>query len=54
MGKRRVRKYQWVPFPNQARTDGLQLHHWERVDKNKDEPYCFSKWNKVSENIFLK
>eukprot|EP00080_Pristionchus_pacificus_P006994 PDM67014.1 ekl-4 [Pristionchus pacificus] len=47
MGKRRVRKYQWVPFPNQARTDGLQLHHWERVDKNKDEPYCFSKWNKV-------
>lgn len=48
MGKRRVRKYHWVEFPNQARSDGLQLKHWERVDnEKKDEPYCFSKWNKV-------
>ncbi|GMT02484.1 hypothetical protein PENTCL1PPCAC_24658, partial [Pristionchus entomophagus] len=47
MGKRRVRKYQWVPFTNQARSDGLQLHHWERADKNQEEAYCFAKWNKV-------
>ncbi|GMR55743.1 hypothetical protein PMAYCL1PPCAC_25938 [Pristionchus mayeri] len=47
MGKRKVRKYHWVPFSNQGRADGFQLHHWERKDKDKEEPYCFSKWNKV-------
>ncbi|GMT29331.1 hypothetical protein PFISCL1PPCAC_20628, partial [Pristionchus fissidentatus] len=47
MGKRHVRKYHWVPFTNEARSDGMQLHHWERMDKNKEEQYCFAKWNKV-------
>ncbi|CAB3408237.1 unnamed protein product [Caenorhabditis bovis] len=48
MGFRAVRKYKWVPFTNEGRSDGLQLYHWQRVDKiNQNEPYPFAKLNKV-------
>ncbi|CAD6184685.1 unnamed protein product [Caenorhabditis auriculariae] len=48
MGFRAVRKYKWAPFTNEARSDGLQLHHWQRVDRlENSEPYAFSRFNKV-------
>ncbi|CAI2292880.1 unnamed protein product [Caenorhabditis sp. 36 PRJEB53466] len=47
-GFRSVRKYKWTPFTNEARTDGLMLHHWARTDKiDPNQPYPFSKFNKV-------
>ncbi|CAI5438656.1 unnamed protein product [Caenorhabditis angaria] len=48
MGFRNVRKYKWVPFTNEARLDGLQLFHWQRVDKmDNNQPYPFARFNKV-------
>ncbi|EFO83768.1 CRE-EKL-4 protein [Caenorhabditis remanei] len=47
-GFRSVRKYKWMSFTNEARTDGLMLHHWVRADKVEAmNPYPFSKFNKV-------
>lgn len=42
---KRVRKWEWTPFKNPARTDGAIFHHWRRVS---DEPkeYPFAKFNK--------
>uniref|UniRef100_A0A8R1HJX9 DNA methyltransferase 1-associated protein 1 n=1 Tax=Caenorhabditis japonica TaxID=281687 RepID=A0A8R1HJX9_CAEJA len=45
---RSVRKYKWMPFTNEARKDGLMLHHWVRADKiDINTPYPFSRFNKV-------
>ena len=41
---RKVDKWVWHKFTNPARTDGLQLSHWQK-DKLKDEPYPFAKLN---------
>jgi DNA methyltransferase 1-associated protein 1 len=42
---KKVRKWDWAPFENPARTDGAVFHHWKRVT---DEPkeYPFAKFNK--------
>ncbi|VDM53051.1 unnamed protein product [Angiostrongylus costaricensis] len=48
LGGRPARKYKWVSFINEARSDSLQLYHWQRVDKlDNPEPYPFAKFNKV-------
>uniref|UniRef100_A0A1I7UT01 DNA methyltransferase 1-associated protein 1 n=1 Tax=Caenorhabditis tropicalis TaxID=1561998 RepID=A0A1I7UT01_9PELO len=45
---RAVRKFKWVGFANEARDDGLLLHHWVRADKVESmQPYIFSRFNKV-------
>ncbi|EGT57558.1 hypothetical protein CAEBREN_03760 [Caenorhabditis brenneri] len=46
-GFRAVRKYKWMPFINEGREDGLQLHHWVRSDRiDPETPYPFAKFNK--------
>lgn len=42
---KKVRKWEWAPFTNPARTDQAAFHHWRRVT---DEPkeYPFAKFNK--------
>lgn len=45
LGKRVVHKWVHKPFVNEARTDGLQLQHWERQDKI-DQQYQFARFNK--------
>ncbi|PAV72831.1 hypothetical protein WR25_19002 [Diploscapter pachys] len=48
LGLKEVRRYKWVPFVNEARSDGLQLHHWQRVDRiDPTQPYPFARFNKV-------
>ncbi|VDK17809.1 unnamed protein product [Anisakis simplex] len=48
IGMRQVRPWVWKAFENAARTDGLQLCHWQRVDKmDPDRPYPFARFNKV-------
>uniref|UniRef100_A0A914BX92 DNA methyltransferase 1-associated protein 1 n=1 Tax=Acrobeloides nanus TaxID=290746 RepID=A0A914BX92_9BILA len=47
IGFRRSRKWQYKPFLNEARNDGLQLKHWEREDRKPTEPYPFARFNKV-------
>lgn len=45
LGMKNVRKWEWAPFTNPARTDGAAFHHWKRVsDDNKEYP--FAKFNK--------
>ncbi|MCP9263492.1 DNA methyltransferase 1-associated protein 1 [Dirofilaria immitis] len=46
IGMRRVRPWEWTPFENAARTDGLKLNHWKRTDK-LDDIYPFARFNKV-------
>lgn len=46
-GKKPVqrRKWQWVPFHNSARKDGLQLKHWDVVGRTPKD-YTFARFNK--------
>jgi DNA methyltransferase 1-associated protein 1 len=37
--------WNWVKFKNQARDDGLVLHHWVRGQHVPDEEYAFAKYN---------
>ncbi|VDN93365.1 unnamed protein product [Brugia pahangi] len=46
IGMKRVRPWEWTPFENAARTDGLKLNHWKRADK-VDDVYPFARFNKV-------
>ncbi|KNC26765.1 hypothetical protein FF38_00653 [Lucilia cuprina] len=48
LGMKKVRKWEWAPFGNPARTDGAVFHHWKRIT---DEPkeYPFAKFNKQLE-----
>ncbi|VDN04170.1 unnamed protein product [Thelazia callipaeda] len=46
IGMRRVRPWEWTPFENEGRTDGLKLCHWKRKDKTF-AVYPFAKFNKV-------
>lgn len=46
IGMRRVRPWEWTPFENAARSDGLKLNHWKRTDK-VDDVYPFARFNKV-------
>lgn len=39
-----VTPWKWLPFKNEARTDGLILHHWVRGDASQEE-YPFAKMN---------
>lgn len=45
LGMKKVRKWDWAPFTNPARTDTAVFHHWRRIS---DEPkeYPFAKFNK--------
>ena len=53
LGLKEVRRYKWVPFVNEARSDGLQLHHWQRVDRiDPTQPYPFARFN-TAISIFL-
>uniref|UniRef100_A0A0N5A916 DNA methyltransferase 1-associated protein 1 n=1 Tax=Syphacia muris TaxID=451379 RepID=A0A0N5A916_9BILA len=45
-GIQRVRPWIWRPFKNPARSDCLQLCHWERVDRERND-YLFARFNKV-------
>lgn len=48
LGGRPARKYKWVPFINEARSDSLQLYHWQRADKLENpEPYPFAILNRT-------
>ncbi|MFH4979983.1 hypothetical protein AB6A40_006692 [Gnathostoma spinigerum] len=48
IGLRHARPWEWRPFVNEARTDGLRLSHWQRVDKlDTAHPYPFARFNKV-------
>lgn len=38
--------WEWVPFANEGRKDGLQLSHWERDDRHQ-QTYPFAKFSKV-------
>ncbi|XP_073848900.1 DNA methyltransferase 1 associated protein 1 [Musca autumnalis] len=50
LGMKKVRKWEWAPFSNPARTDGAVFHHWRRInDEQKDMPYPFAKFNKQLE-----
>ncbi|XP_011196367.1 DNA methyltransferase 1-associated protein 1 [Zeugodacus cucurbitae] len=45
LGMKKVRKWEWAPFNNPARTDDAVFHHWRRTtDDQKDYP--FAKFNK--------
>ncbi|ODV89777.1 hypothetical protein CANCADRAFT_58621 [Tortispora caseinolytica NRRL Y-17796] len=35
----------WAPFTNQARDDGLVLHHWVKGSAKEDEEYSYVKYN---------
>lgn len=45
LGMKKVRKWEWSPFSNPARTDSAVFHHWRRA---ADEPkeYPFAQFNK--------
>lgn len=45
LGMKNVRKWEWTPFKNPARTDGAIFHHWRRVADDQKE-YPFAKFNK--------
>lgn len=45
LGMKNVRKWEWTPFKNPARTDGAIFHHWRRSADNQNE-YPFAKFNK--------
>ena len=42
---KKVRKWEWVPFSNPARSDGAVFHHWKRSSDDSRE-YPFAKFNK--------
>lgn len=41
----KVTPWTWAPFTNQAREDGLVLHHWVRGQPDADAPYRFVQYN---------
>lgn len=43
---RKVMKWVWKEFENGGRSDGFKLKHWEREDRNPNEPYIFARMNK--------
>lgn len=45
LGMKKVRKWEWAPFSNPARTDGAVFHHWKRISDDARE-YPFAKFNK--------
>lgn len=45
LGMKNVRKWEWTPFKNPARTDGAIFHHWRRIADDQKE-YPFAKFNK--------
>uniref|UniRef100_A0A182LZE9 DNA methyltransferase 1-associated protein 1 n=1 Tax=Anopheles culicifacies TaxID=139723 RepID=A0A182LZE9_9DIPT len=45
LGMKKVRRWEWAPFVNPARTDGAVFHHWKRVSDEQKE-YPFAKFNK--------
>lgn len=45
LGMKKVRKWEWTPFKNPARTDGAVFHHWRRAAEDQKE-YPFAKFNK--------
>lgn len=45
LGMKKVRKWQWAPFTNPARSDGAVFHHWKRISDDARE-YPFAKFNK--------
>lgn len=45
LGMKSVRKWEWTPFKNPARTDGAIFHHWRRANEEQKE-YPFAKFNK--------
>lgn len=45
LGMKKVRKWEWAPFTNPARTDTAVFHHWRRISDESKE-YPFAKFNK--------
>lgn len=45
LGMKKVRKWEWAPFSNLARTDNAAFHHWKRVS-DEPRPYPFAQFNK--------
>lgn len=45
LGMKSVRKWEWTPFKNPARTDSAIFHHWRRANEEQKE-YPFAKFNK--------
>ncbi|XP_035788579.1 DNA methyltransferase 1-associated protein 1-like [Anopheles albimanus] len=45
LGMKKVRRWEWAPFVNPARTDGAVFHHWKRASEEQKE-YPFAKFNK--------
>lgn len=45
LGMKNVRKWEWTPFKNPARTDAAIFHHWRRIADDQKE-YPFAKFNK--------
>lgn len=45
LGMKKVRKWEWTPFKNPARTDGAIFHHWRRAADDQKE-YPFARFNK--------
>lgn len=43
--------WEWRTFTNQAREDGLQLGHWEKVTEARPAVYPFAKYN-TSSNVY--
>lgn len=50
LGIKRVRPWEWAPFVNTAREDGVKFNHWRRV-ADKDKEYPFAQFNKVNQNV---
>lgn len=46
LGMKKVRKWEWSPFTNPARSDKAVFHHWRRATDDPRE-YPFAKFNKV-------
>ncbi|KAI6230066.1 hypothetical protein M3Y99_01097100 [Aphelenchoides fujianensis] len=47
---RRTRRWNWKPFVNEARTDGVKFNHWEREDHKQHEPYVFAAFQQSEES----
>ncbi|XP_053687754.1 DNA methyltransferase 1-associated protein 1 [Sabethes cyaneus] len=45
LGMKKVRRWEWAPFMNPARTDRAVFHHWKRTSDEQKE-YPFAKFNK--------
>ncbi|KAF8592184.1 hypothetical protein K439DRAFT_1400961 [Ramaria rubella] len=50
LGHGKVR-WEWRPFTNNARTDGLRLGHWEKTKDEQPAEYPFAKFNTTS-NVY--